>query len=64
LLARLEKGHDREDPAVTNDLDVGPLEQARKTFAQQDVVGDDNPTAVALACVDRLGTLRVQAPAQ
>jgi len=60
---RLVLAHEREElvrvSGLSDNLEVGPFEQAREAFAQQDVVvGNDDPSAVLQRRVDRPPTLR------
>jgi len=55
--------HEREQlvrvAGLADDLKVGPLEQAREPFAEEDiVVCDDDPRAALQGCVDNASTLR------
>ena len=44
---------------LTDNLEVGPLQEARQTFAQENVVvGDDDPTTSIRGRIDRASTLR------
>jgi hypothetical protein len=48
---------------LADDLKVGPLEQAREPFAEEDiVVCDDDPRAALQGCVDNASTLRGRVP--
>jgi hypothetical protein len=48
---------------LADDLKVGPLEQAREPFAEEDiVVCDDDPRAALQGCVDNVSTLRGRVP--
>ena len=43
---------------LADDLEAGAIEQARETFAQENVVVcDDDPSALVQGCFDRTGTL-------
>jgi hypothetical protein len=43
---------------LADDVELGALEQARQTLAQEDVVLSEGDTAPARGCLDRASTLR------